>query len=386
MPLFIFLSSFCQRRDFGALNASVSPDKKWLPSMNTANTVSDQTFPQRLIAHFPYNYFALVMATGIVSIGCDTAGFHAIAKIMLYLNSVHYVVCLVLAVAKLVTLPGAVWEDLIHSDKGPGYLTMVAGTSVLGVQYNTLTTLSGVPLMLMFVSIALYLVVIFSMIAGIAMSKDKCSPAQGLDGLWLLCTVSGCSIVVLGMSLRGPAPQLQMLFLTALWSASIMLYFIIIPLIFFKWLFSSVNRKDFSPSWWINMGALAIASLAGVRVLDNNHHDLFLAVTPSIITITFFLWAAAMWWLLLLLTILVWRTVTRSLDLRYSPGNWSIVFPSGMFAVTTINVMRYLEVPLPGGFIQFMMAGILLLWLSFYLWMLSSFWRDARVSDANKSA
>lgn len=332
----------------------------------------------RIVAHFPYNYFALVMATGIISIGCETAGFHRVAFFLLCLNTLHYAICLSLAVAKLVAFPYAVWEDLIHSDKGPGYLTMVAGTSMLGVQYNTLTSLAAVPIILMCVSILLYLVVIFSLIAGIAMSRDKCSPAQGLDGLWLLCTVSGCSIVVLGMSLHGTAPLVQMLFLTALWSASIMLYFIIIPLIFFKWLFSSVNRTDFSPSWWINMGALAIASLAGVKVLENNQHDLFLAVTPSIVTITFFLWAAAMWWLLLLLTILVWRTVTRSLDLNYSPGNWSIVFPSGMFAVTTINVMRNLQVPLPQTLIQTGIVVVLLLWAGFYLWMLGSFWRSLK--------
>lgn len=332
----------------------------------------------RIVAHFPYNYFALVMATGIISIGCETAGFHRVAFFLLCLNTLHYAICFSLAVAKLIAFPHAVWEDLIHSDKGPGYLTMVAGTSMLGVQYNTLTSLAAVPTILMCVSILLYLVEIFSLIAGIAMSRDKCSPAQGLDGLWLLCTVSGCSIVVLGMSLHGTAPLVQMLLLTALWSASIMLYFIIIPLIFFKWLFSSVNRTDFSPSWWINMGALAIASLAGVKVLENSQHDLFLAVTPSIVTITFFLWAAAMWWLLLLLTILVWRMVTRSLDLNYSPGNWSIVFPSGMFAVTTINVMRTLQVPLPQTLIQAGIAVVLLLWTGFYLWMLGSFWRSLK--------
>lgn len=359
-----------------ALISSASLDEKWLLFMNPAPCSS---LIPRIIAHFPYNYFALVMATGIVSIGCETAGFHSIARALLYLNTLHYALCLILAIAKLITYPTVVWEDLIHSDKGPGYLTMVAGTSVLGVQYNALTTLHSMPNVLMFISISLYMVVIFSLIAGIAMSKDKCSPAQGLDGLWLLCTVSGCSIVVLGMSLRGTAPQLQMLMLTALWSASIMLYFIIIPLIFFKWLFSSVNRKDFSPSWWINMGALAIASLAGVKVLENDHHDLFLAVTPSIITITFFLWAAAAWWLILLLTILVWRTVTRSLNLTYSPGNWSIVFPSGMFAVTTMNVMQYLKVDLPTEWVRVAMVGVLLLWLGFYLWMLASFCKRIKV-------
>ena len=35
-------------------------------------------------------YFALVMATGIVSIACDLLGMRAIAMVMLWLNIVFY--------------------------------------------------------------------------------------------------------------------------------------------------------------------------------------------------------------------------------------------------------------------------------------------------------
>src|SRR5690606_41921457 len=40
-------------------------------------------------------------------------------------------------------------------------------------------------------------------------------------------------------------------------------YLAIIPLIFYRLTFVPMSRQDFSPPYWINMGAVAITALAG---------------------------------------------------------------------------------------------------------------------------
>jgi tellurite resistance protein TehA-like permease len=356
-----------------------------MPHNNSKITSTLHTLWAQSLTHFPYNYFALIMATGIISLGCQAAGFHSLAFGLLILNSSQYVICVFLALSKFIASPAVVWRDLIHSDKGPGFLTMVAGTCMLGEQYDTLTELTPLPFILLSAGIVLYLLLIFSMIAGVAMSEDKCSFNQGLDGLWLLCTVAGCSIVVLGAGTEGAATRPQAIFCTALWAISIMLYMMIIPMIFFRWLFTSVNKRDFSPSWWINMGALAISSLAGTKLLAVHNAGAFATITPIITAMIFFLWAMALWWLLLLLTIFFWRLTSRVLDYRYVPGDWSIVFPSGMIVVASFNVLHVIGITPPNWLIKGSVVCVFLLWFIFYIRMLTSLGKSCHQSCKRKA-
>lgn len=327
---------------------------------------------------FQYYYFALVMATGIVSLGCNAAGYPGVSQLLLAINSGQYLICLILAASKTLRMPGAAWQGLIHPTKGPGYLTAIAATGVLGEQYAVLTDFTLLPVVLLYLASAFYLALIFTMIAGGAMAVKKCGINQGLDGSWLLCTVSGCSVVMLGMTVSGKISLFQEAVCIGLWAASIMLYFIIIPLIFYRWLFTAVNKRDFSPSWWINMGAMAIASLAGVKIINNGGLMLIPVIKPVIVATTWFMWASALWWLLLLGTIVIWRLCSGTLDFRYAPVNWSIVFPCGMMVVTTINVMKLSSISWSPLIINAAIGCVFALWLVTWGGMLAAVRRFLR--------
>lgn len=77
-------------------------------------------------------YFALVMATGIVSVGLRDRGVPPASVALLWLAGAAYVVLVVLNGWRLASFPGEVRRDLSHPVRGFGFFTFVAGTDVLG--------------------------------------------------------------------------------------------------------------------------------------------------------------------------------------------------------------------------------------------------------------
>jgi len=94
--------------------------------LNTIDEAVSNLFP---------GYFALVMATGIVSIASDLVGFRWIAMALLYVNAVAYVVLWVLTLLRLARYLPRMLADLTNHTRGAGFFTIVAGTCVLGSQF-----------------------------------------------------------------------------------------------------------------------------------------------------------------------------------------------------------------------------------------------------------
>src|SRR5689334_9511415 len=82
---------------------------------------------------FP-GYFALVMATGIISVACFLLGMNAIALVLLAVNVIAYVILCLLLLLRLLFFFPRVWTDINDHVRGPGFFTIVAGTCVLGSQ------------------------------------------------------------------------------------------------------------------------------------------------------------------------------------------------------------------------------------------------------------
>src|SRR5262249_41269417 len=93
----------------------------------------------RAAAELPTSSFAFVMATGIVSIAAAMLGYPWIARALLALNAVAFVALAALTGDRLVRRPAALLADFRDHRKGPGFLTIVAGTNVLGEQISVLT-------------------------------------------------------------------------------------------------------------------------------------------------------------------------------------------------------------------------------------------------------
>jgi len=136
-------------------------------------------------------------------------------------------------------------------------------------------------------------------------------------------------------------PEVIQFQVIAMFLIGCMLYLAIIPLIFYRLTFVPMSREDFSPPYWINMGAVAITALAGsVLILRGETWPLLGPMLPFLRGFTFFFWAVASWWIPFLFALMIWRYVWMRDRFTYEPAIWGMVFPLGMYTTSTYQFDR----------------------------------------------
>jgi tellurite resistance protein TehA-like permease len=290
------------------------------------------------IRNFFPGYFALVMATGIVSLAAHFQGLNRVANLMLWLNVPAYLFLTAVTFIRFALYRAAFLDDLTSHARGGAFLSQVAATCVLGKQIATLTPYLSVSKWLWMIAVVLWFALIYTFFAAITLREPKPRLEAGINGSWMLVTVSTESLCTLG-TLVAPAfahGELVLFISLLAFLLGAMLYVVLITMIFYRWIFRSMEATMLTPPYWINMGALAITTLAGGRLmvaLDASH--ILSPYRPFILGFTLFFWATATWWIPLLVVVGVWRHITQKLPLQYDPQYWSLVFPLGMYSVST---------------------------------------------------
>jgi len=88
------------------------------------------------------------------------------------------------------------------------------------------------------------------------------------------------------------------------------------------------------------MGAMAISTLAGSLLIINAPDAPFLfSLLPFIKGFTVFYWATGTWWIPMLVVLALWRHVYRRFPMKYDPLYWGAVFPLGMYAACTYEMI-----------------------------------------------
>ncbi len=297
--------------------------------------------------------FGIVMATGIVSLASAQLGFEGLGRALFALNIVFYLAVWAMTLMRALRYRSRVIQDLADHARAPGFFTMVAGTSVLGLQFLFLAGQASVAKALWWLALGLWLVLGYGIFAALTVKADKPLLNQGMHGGWLLAVVATQSIAVLGIDLSpafAPAWQpLLSLACLALWLWGGMLYILLMALILYRCLFLPLSPEDLSPPYWINMGAMAISTLAGSRlILAADSAPLLMQLQPFLQGFAVFYWASGSWWIPLLLVLGVWRHLIRRFPLRYDPLYWSAVFPLGMYAAATHDLCLALGVDFLG--------------------------------------
>jgi tellurite resistance protein TehA-like permease len=292
-------------------------------------------------------YFGMVMATGITSLAAHLLAMQTVAKLLFLLNCIVYVALWFLTILRIVRYPRRFFDDLIDHLRGPGFFTVVAGTSVLGSQFVLLAGGYGVATLLWGIAAALWVGLTYTIFAGFTVKAQKPPLHQGINGAWLLAVVATQSIAVLGALLAVYVEQpgrLEMNFLAlSMWLWGGMLYIWMMSLIFYRYTFFPFSPDDLSPPYWINMGAMAISTLAGsLLILNSRDAPFLLSLLPFIKGFTVFYWATGTWWIPMLLILGVWRHGYRRFPLKYDPLYWGAVFPLGMYAACTHQMIEAL--------------------------------------------
>jgi tellurite resistance protein TehA-like permease len=225
---------------------------------------------------------------------------------------------------------------------------MVAATSLIGLQFANLTPFGWVGIWCWFFALALWFVLIYTFFTAVTVVEPKPPLETGINGSWLLVTVATESLTVLGTVIASKTTAVQLVLLTAFgtYLLGAMLYILFIALILYRWIFLSMQPDKLSPPYWINMGALAITTLAGCRLLLVTKQWSFLEeMSPFIRGFTFFFWVTCSWWIPLLLSVGFWRHVVEKVPIAYDPQYWSLVFPVGMYTACTFMLSKALVLP-----------------------------------------
>jgi tellurite resistance protein TehA-like permease len=292
-------------------------------------------------------YFALVMATGIVSLACELLGLHPIAVVLFVLNLGFYPILWALLIARVIRHRDRVRADLVHHGRAVGFFTIVAATCVFGSQCLIIGESFRAALALWFAGIVLWAVLIYGVFTILTVKTEKPAFAEGINGGWLLGVVAAQSVSVLGAqlapSLGTHAPE-ALVFSLAMWLGGGMLYLWIISLIFYRYTFFTMSPSDLAPPYWINMGAAAISTLAGTMLVAAAPHSPVLEeILPFVRGFTWMWWATATWWIPMLLILGIWRHGVRKFPLRYDPLYWGAVFPLGMYTVCTFRLSHAVD-------------------------------------------
>jgi len=305
--------------------------------------------PAKSVAELFPGYFALVMATGIVSIAGHLLGWPRLARALLWVNLPAYATLVALTVARIVLFPRRVAADFGDHARGSGYFTTVAGTCVLGSQCLLVAGWRPAAEALFAVGLALWAVVMYAFFTAVIVRETKPSLEQGINGAWLIATVATQSVALLALALGDPFgwPAESVAFgALVFFLIGCMLYLAIITLIFYRFTFLPLATAALTPPYWINMGAVAITTLAGSSlVLASGRSPLLAELAPFLKGFTLFFWAAGTWWIPLLLLLGFWRHVVRRHPLTYDPQYWGMVFPLGMYAAATWRLAEALPLP-----------------------------------------
>ncbi|WP_245208102.1 tellurite resistance/C4-dicarboxylate transporter family protein [Sediminibacillus dalangtanensis] len=331
--------------------------------------------------------FAMVMATGALSIAAEVLGIGWIATSLLVFNIVVYPLLWLLTLIRLIGYFPLLAADFANHAKGPGFFTLIAGTCMLGSQWIIVTGNAYLAFWLWVVGLVLWLAIMYSFFTIVTVRKATPTLEMGINGAWLLAVVAVQSLSILGSLLAETLEtgKQLMLFLTLSFHLlGCMLYIILITLIFYRFIFLRMEHAELTPPYWINMGAVAISTMAGCTLLLHGASwQLIDTIRPFLTGFTLFFWVFGTWWTPLLLILFIWRHLYHRYPLSYEPQQWGMVFPLAMYTISTFYLATVLHLDFLFFIPEVMVYVAMTAWLTVTMGLLRHVVKKYRTYEAD---
>jgi tellurite resistance protein TehA-like permease len=294
-------------------------------------------------------YFALTMASGIISVGLELEGFHALSAALLVVCASSYAVILLLSLVRLARYPADMRRDFMDPARAFGFFTFIAGTNVLGVRLG-MAGWTGATAALLAVGVLAWVVLGYVVPWTAVLGRDERPVVRDANGTWFIWCVASQSVAVAAASLEplaGPDWRAA-LALTAVvaWSVGLILYAAVGIFVSLRLMTYPIRPEDLRPQYFVSMGAMAISVLAGARIVEMAGAPMVDATRGLVAGSSVVFWAFASWLFPVLLAAGWWRHVIHRVPLSFEPGLWSVIFPLGMYAVAGIYLGQADHLPL----------------------------------------
>jgi len=318
------------------------------------------------LRHLHPGNFALVMASGILSIGLQTLGHETLSGAMGAFAMAVWVLLLAASLLRLLRHPRAVRDDLLNPRMVFSFFTLVAATSIVGLllHMHGQVVLAMACWVIAFTSWCLLLYLAFSVLTFLTHEHN----VNIVHGGWLIAVVGTQSLVLLGARIApdlGDYAMYMMVEVHMLWGLGLTFYGIFVTLFCYRIFFLTLKPQDISPLLWVIMGAAAISANAGTTLITEDARLPFLvAQRPFIDGVTLMVWAWATWWIPMLFIFGLWKHGVNRIPLQYEPVLWSFVFPLSMYAVASARL------GLAAEFAPLHWISQLMIWVALAVWAL----------------
>ncbi len=280
-------------------------------------------------------YFALVMASGIISIGALDQGYLWISRVLASVAIVAWLILISLNLVRFIRHRDAVVDDFQDPARAFGFFTWVAATCVLG---SRVAADDRIPLalVLLLIGSALWLVLGYVIPWTAVLGRTVRPVLQTANGTWFIWVVASQSIAVLAATLEvtmvDVRRELAVLAVFS-WSVGVFLYAAAGIFVGARMLLYELKPSDLTPPYWVAMGATAITVVAGARIVQMADAPMVDATRGLIAGASVFFWAFGSWLIPPLIAAGYWRHIRHEIPLKYEPTWWSVIFPLGMYGV-----------------------------------------------------
>lgn len=309
----------------------------------------------------PPDVFAVVMATGIVSVAAQQHHYPRISAPLAGLAAAAFVVLGVGLVLRVLARPHSAAGEITDPDVALCLFTSVAACAVLGVRFNR----DGAAVWLLGILALLGWLVLAPLAVRDVRSRPRTQLRDHAHGAWLLPAVAtaGLAVTASDLAVHADAPALLVV-AAAAWLLALMIYLAVTWLIAWRALAAPFAPDAVTPDSWILMGALAISALAGAHLVAAARALRISGYLQWVEPLTFGIWVVAGLWIPALLYAELWSVDHRLGSTHYTRVWWSAVFPVGMYAAASSALADQLQLhPLRT-------ISLVFFWVGFAEWLL----------------